>query len=461
MIRIAPLRFTVLLLALSSGSQLSRAHGEQAANSEAREHADRGMQLLQRGDLAAAEAELRRAVELAPRESTYLSSLGVVLGMEHKLDESSAFFQKALAIDSGDLATRRNLASNQFQLGQLQPAREHLQRVIKAKPDDTVAVLLLGMVDEELQDYGPAAKLLASVPERVRERPESMIALARAYYNTHRYAASETTLRNLIATGHETSDVDNLLGWCLYRQHHLKEAMAALDQAIQRDPSKESNYLDVAAILLENDRPTGALAAAERAVAVAPASYRAYRIKGLIETRLGRPVTAVQSCARAAELNPDDPQTVLALAQAELADGQTGEAEATFKQGIMRFPRDAALRVEYASMLLNMAGRTNPASESQAVSLLQVALDLDHSRADAHYELGNLAFRKGNLPEALDHLEKAAQLKPASPTVHYALARVYRGLGRTDEAAKERHLFLDLKDQAGKSASADAQSVTR
>src|SRR5574341_1589787 len=51
--------------------------------------------------------------------------------------------------DPAAAATRRNLASNQFQLGRLEEARGNLEQVLRAKPDDRTATLLLGMVEEE------------------------------------------------------------------------------------------------------------------------------------------------------------------------------------------------------------------------------------------------------------------------------------------------------------------------
>src|SRR5439155_26937138 len=42
-----------------------------------------------------------------------------------------------------------------------------------------------------------AVRLLASVPDQVRQRPESLAALARAYYQTHRPQQARETLREL------------------------------------------------------------------------------------------------------------------------------------------------------------------------------------------------------------------------------------------------------------------------
>src|SRR6476646_6856029 len=122
------------------------------------ENAERGRELIGRGDLPAAERELRKAIELAPQEPENLALLGAVLGMQNKLQESDLYLEKALRLDPGDSATRRNLAWNQFELGQLAPAKINLDRVLKENPRDAVATLLMGMIEEERKHYDAAVK---------------------------------------------------------------------------------------------------------------------------------------------------------------------------------------------------------------------------------------------------------------------------------------------------------------
>jgi len=155
-----------------------------AQSTTAVQHAQQADALVRRGDLEGAEAELRQVLALAPNNAEYLSTLGSILGMRKKLDESSCCFERALQINPNDWATRRNLASNQFQAGNLDSARRNLEMVLRANAKDKTAVLLLGMVAEELGDYTTAIRRLASVPDLVRQRPQSVAALARAYYRT-------------------------------------------------------------------------------------------------------------------------------------------------------------------------------------------------------------------------------------------------------------------------------------
>ncbi len=491
--------------------------GSPQDSSKAQENAARGLQLAQQRDLQGAETELRRAVELAPQDAFCLASLGSILGMQQKLEESNVYLQKALKIDPNNSATRRNLASNQFQLGQLKAAKDNLESVLKAKPGDTTAVLLLGMVAEDLKDYSRAAKLLSSVPDQVRQRPESLAALARSYYRTsqkekaretlkslqghpagpegvflggqvatemedyetaeqmfnsiwstypdtaklgyclalaqyrsNRIDTAQATLHQLLDTGRESSDIYNLQSWCFHKQGKLKEAVQAMDQAIDLDPGREANYLDLGRILIEHKRYSVALEAAKKAVEVAPSSYQAYQLKGQAQVNLSLFAEAVKSYGRAVELNPNSSDAILTLALAQSAEGLNEEAVATFEKAIKRFPQDPKLYQAFGRTLLIPDIGSDAATESRAVTLLEKALSLDDSLPESHFELGTLALKKGNMESALRHLRRAAQLDPTNSKVHYVLSRAYRRLGRNEEVAKELQIYEKLEKEEDK-----------
>jgi tetratricopeptide (TPR) repeat protein len=499
-----------------------------AESLSAEEHAARARQAIAGHELTAAESELRKAIALAPQNAEYLATLGVVLGMDHRTEDSDRYFEKALRVDPEDFVTRRNLAWNQFELGQLQAAKSNLNLVVKRRRDD-VATLLLGMVDEELKDYRSAIRLFESVPDIVRQRPESMAALARAYfytdgqtkarailkeiqsrspdaegvflgaqvaaelhdfdtaeslfksiwrtypdtgklgynlamaeYRARNYQQGEATLRQTIAAGHESSEIYNLLAWCLYKQDDFKGAASTLDKAIALEPSDETNYLDGGMMLMEHHLVEGALDAAEKALEVAPDSYRAHRLKALAELKLGRTKDAEQMYARAVQLNPKDAEGIAGLATTQADKGDTRAAEQTLTKGIERLPRAAILYQAYGTMLLWGEGSSNPEIESRAIKLFQTATAIDPSLPEPHYQLGKLALREDRLREAMTELEAAVKLDPNSSKNHYGLAQVYRKLGRTADAARETRSFqaLRVKEDRLFSSAAAAQGNT-
>jgi tetratricopeptide (TPR) repeat protein len=491
------------------------AYGTDQRGAAAR-HADKGLQLAQGGDLVQAESELRRAVQLAPGNARFLASLGTVLAMAGKLEESTTILERALRIDPSDSTSRRYLAANLWQLHRYVQARQNLEKILKETPDDRPSRLLLGMVSENMKDYATAVKMLSSVPAEVRERPQSIAALARSYYRTgatenarstlqellthaagtagillggqiadeagdytaaemlldsikadpadqptlgyrlaliqyhaHRFEESQRTLVTLTTAGYKSSDILNLLGWCYAKQNQTQEAVRALEEAIRLAPGQESNYVDLGKILVAQHLLPGALDIAKRATSAFPNSPNAFSLRGSIEMRMSQFTDARASYGRAVKLNPGDPDVHLGLAQAQFGAGSNQEANASFEAAIQRFPRNSNLRVQYALILLKEAETGDTPAEARAEQFLQSALTLDRSLPEAHYQLGNLALRRGRPTEALHHLEEAARLDPNVAGVHFALSRAYRRLGKSETAAREMDLYQELKDAAG------------
>lgn len=484
-----------------------------AQNTEAQNHADQGLQLARAGNLESAEAELRRAVELEPRGEAFLSELGTILAMEKKFEQSSSSFQQALKLDSHDLTSRRYLAANLWQERRLPEAKQNLEILLQQKPGDQQALLLLGMVAENMKDYATAAKVLASVASLVRERPESLEALARSYYHVGRaeqarntlgelqdlpsgargvyrgsqiademadyttaekllssiqstypdraewghslalvqyhekhFDAAQNTLAHLLESGIVSAEIYNLLGWCDQQLHQSDQARAALAEAIRIEPEKESNFLDLIQILLAQRRFSAALETARRTAEAFPPSARLLLLQGAVELEMEQYTDSVNSYSQSVSLDPNDPDCLLGLAKAQSAANRNREAAATLEKARNQFPTDARFPTEQGLLYLKQADAENKSAEAHAEQMLRLALRLDSSQPEAHYQLGNLALKKGQLSEALGHLKAAAKVNPDRAKIHFALARVYRRLGRAEDADREMNLFEKLKD---------------
>lgn len=93
-------------------------------------------------------------------------------------------------------------------------------------------------------------------------------------------------------------------------------------------------------------------------------------------------------------LRPDDVPTLIHLAQAYVADGQSGLAKADFSK----------------------------------------ALSLNHSSASANAGLGEIALSKDNFTTAIRYLKEALKLQPQATRLRYPLAMAYRGTGDVTSA---------------------------
>lgn len=88
-------------------------------------------------------AKLRSAQELDPENRVYINALGFTMARAGRLDDSYAFFEKAL----GEAKAHYNLARVLRHLDKTEECRAHLQLALQAKPDMVEAKQLLADLD--------------------------------------------------------------------------------------------------------------------------------------------------------------------------------------------------------------------------------------------------------------------------------------------------------------------------
>ena len=398
--------------------------GMQAAQSPVRQHVERGYALAQKGDLTAAEGELREALKLAPDDALALAVLGVVLSRQGKLEEANTYLERALKLNPSDADTRYNLASNQARLGKLDAARMNLDRILREKPGHIEA---------------------AALRDAIKARTGYDVALAQ--YRVGHFAESQALLDQLIAGGSRDPKTFSLLAWCDHRLNQTNDALRVMRQAIEMAPADATLYANAAQILLEGGDVKAAYATAGKALELDPGNVQALKVKGLIDLEHGDVKQALATFQRAVELDRSDPEALERLGTAQRLLFQYAEAAATFEKVMARFPRYARAYEAYAKLLLDPGAQPDAAAEARAVRLLEKALVLEPSLAEAHYELGKLMLDGGKAADAVGHLEAAAKLDPTNGATHLALASAYRLLARTGDQSRELRIYRDLEAQ--------------
>jgi tetratricopeptide (TPR) repeat protein len=112
--------------------------------------------------------------------------------------------------------------------------------------------------------------------------------------------------------------------------------------------------------------------------------------------------------------------------------------------GLKRFPKNASFKLGYVEWLLKRAETGDAKSEARAKQFLRAALVIDPSLSNGHYQLGNLALKDRRLRDVQSHPEEAVRLNPSNSQMHFALARLYRRLGRRQDADREMELYERL-----------------
>ena len=441
-----------------------------AAQETAQQHAQRGVDLAQSGNLSGAEVELRRAAQVDPRDAHVLGNLGTVLAMEGKLEDSTRFLQQAVKLEPGAMVLRQYLAANLWQLHRSAEAKPQLEIILKAQPQNTQAIFLLGMVSENLKDYAAAAGLLASVPELVRQHPESVAALALSQYKTGEMEEARKTFA--VFLDHPDAARAALMGAGIASDAgDYKEALYLLEPAEASNPSFPGLAYNVALALYHLGRYADCETKLQALIQNGRDSADTENLLGWCYEKQGKHEPAVAALQKAIALDPKMEPNFLDLASILRALGSLPMALSVAEQGARSFSDSARMWSLKGSIELRMSHYPD------AIRSFSRAYQLDPGNADAlrgwgkayegrgataqatqtfeegirkfprdarfDLEYAVLLLRRADLgdkaakPHAVELLHKAVELDPASAEAHYQLGNLALKGGRLKEALDE------------------------
>ena len=179
---------------------------------------------------------------------------------------------------------------------------------------------------------------------------------------------------------------------------------------------------------------TAALPLLERGLVRSPKALHGLHAVAEIYRRADRLEEAENVLVRAAEINTVTRKTLVALGQIQRLRGKIADFEATWRQGIERFPTVFNVFFELASSLREQR-RNSEADELQAQGVLLVR----PKYAEIYQANGHFLRDKGDLVGAAQAIRSALALRPSDRTLHLDLAEV---LGRATDTRAEAIAIL-------------------
>jgi len=237
----------------------------------------------------------------------------------------------------------------------------------------------------------------------------------------------------------------------------LEEGVALLEKAVAADPKFARAWAKLSAAYALSAQDVGdqtignmpsvqafALSerAARRAIAAAPDSGLAQASLGLALLRQGHR-DYQQHYERAIELSPDDPEVIRAHAFYLRITKRTQEALEEFAPLLALEPRDAGLRVYYAT-LLDANGDIKG-----ALRQYREAIRLEPDRVQPYHWAGTIALQTiGTADVGLRLVRRASLLDPDNPTILFSLALSFPDLGEPELAQQALGELRRLGDTA-------------
>ncbi len=417
-----------------------RYSGEQGDAAEM--HFERGLQFARAGELESAEQELRVATDLRAGDAEYLSSLATVLAIEKKIEESTAYFERALKIRPGDLRSRRDLSANLWQLRRYAEAKRHLKILLQENPADPQAKLLLGLVSEKTGDYSAAVTIFQSIPDMVRAQPEALVALAKSYYRTGQGMKASDALSAL--TNGPGGDQGLLLGAQVAEEmgdHVTAEKLLALIPTESADFQKARYRLAV--VKFNSGQYEQSQRILLELIHRGQKNGPNLRLSAWCYHKTNRDEQAIGAFREAIQLDPTDEKNFLDLGALLVEQRKFSAARELANRTVSAFPKSADALALLASVEL--------ASESltDALQTYSRSLQLDPDNGDAIVGLAKAQAAAGMNGQAKQTLQRAIQRLPGKAAFELQLALLFlndaENQGPLQQARAETLLYAAAK----------------
>jgi tetratricopeptide (TPR) repeat protein len=466
-------------------------------------------QQIQRGDLAAAEATLEKA--LAGNDSDFRAHLllGIVLQEEGHTHEALGQFDRARELRPKDPAPYVNTGMILASQGDLESAAEQFSAAVRLDPNNATAHSNWGIVLYHQQRWNQAISQLRKAVSLQPKDVASLSVLFQAYLAIKDFAAARTVSAQIVGLSPQTAETLSTLGSLQGKAGDYSGAVVNLSKALEIDPDSSQAAYNLALALLREGKIDDARVQLER-LRAAHDNAEVEDLLGEVYESANRPLDAVRSLQRAVELEPQNeeycfsyltellvhksydaailvgnaavqnlPHSVrlrLALVAALYGIGKIPEAQNILGAATRDFP-DSNLPLYLRSILAEgsqqadrelstdterylaahprdalaflILGREKDrqGDPKAAISFLNQSLALKQDFAETQLAIAKVYFELQDWPQVIAHSQQAVALNPDMREAWYRLARALDRAGRKSEGDAAMKHFIRLNAQ--------------
>jgi tetratricopeptide (TPR) repeat protein len=310
-----------------------------------------------------------------------------------------------------------NLGALYFRQRDYQKAAAALEQGLKINPAMPSASALLGISLFEMGEYAKARPRLEAALRANAGDANAQMFLVKDLTKLGDYEAAAVQLRQLAGTQPKNQEV-----WYLLAKVYMKLSEQSLAKMNSIDPN----------------------------------SVVAHELSAEMMEAMNNYDGAVVELKKAVEMAPQRSGTHYKLGDAYLALSQLDSASEQFHAELAVDPANCMARWRIGSVVLLKNG-----SPEEALADMNQALSQCPSLADARVDRARALIKLDRNAEAVKDLEAAVKADPNEASTHFLLAKIYRTLGRAQEAQAEMQAFTRLEESARAAAAERAQEVIK
>jgi predicted O-linked N-acetylglucosamine transferase (SPINDLY family)/nucleoside-diphosphate-sugar epimerase len=313
-------------------------------------------------------------------------------------------------VASGQPVTIATLAAH---LGRLSGRSELL--IDAPRPSAEPAIMAADITRLRAAGFTPSITLDAGLAAlwSTRDAPavpvETLYDRAANLYRAERLDEARAAAESVLERNPNHAAALNLLGVLHRRRAAFARAQHYLERAAAHDPDKETAWINLGNVHLDQEDADSAIAAYSKALAVAPARADTWRLLGNALGRAGRDKDAIDALDRAVAARV--PLALRDRSRAHYAAGRIDAALSDLDKAQSETPGDADVALIRAQML-RLSGRA-----AEGVAALRALLAAAPDNPDIHMALADAYLADEQREQANDHYKRAASLKPGDEQI--------------------------------------------
>lgn len=349
------------------------------------------LQQVREGQFSTAVDMLEDLLERSSADLRSLNLLGIALTGIQEIEEANERFIQATTIDPSFYPALKNLAVNEFNLGQRDLAESHFHAVLEMQPADRIAHLYLGEIAFDTEDWGLAASHYENSVDQVFDNPEVMLRYAASLLRLEKFEEALSVLHRLTP---DQAELQFQAGALLGKVGRHVEAAEHFGLSVQGYSDPYSASYNQVLMLVRGSRFTEAIEAAET---LFEGGYRRAELYNLVS-------------------------------EAYLGNHQLQEAYDALRSATQV---DPSHEKSYGDLISLCMGFSN---FQLGLEIANIGIHHLPTSYRLHVQRGVMQAKLGRLTEAQIDFQRAAQLSPQEPLPHATLAIALMQQGSLNEA---------------------------
>ncbi|HEY2145637.1 MAG TPA: tetratricopeptide repeat protein [Steroidobacteraceae bacterium] len=312
---------------------------------------------VQQKDLAGAQVDAERAVQLNPKNEDAVATLAGVYTSTKAVDKATSLLEDSIKTIPATVDLRLALVQVYAGANRTADVERILLDLVGLRPNEKAQRIRLAQFYARQNQLDPAERVLREAIKAIPQDRELKLALIDFLANRRSPEVAEKELRAMIAA--DPKDVEMKFAQAKFYQDTRQPALA---EKIYQEVI-DSEKLDAAGLMArdrlaelraQRNDVAGAQALIAEVLAKSPRDDDALVLRGTLALAQKDPKAAIADLRTVLRDQPNAIGVMRSLARAHLANGEPALAEETMRRAVESNPKDARIRLDLAQLLAQL-----------------------------------------------------------------------------------------------------------